>query len=335
MRTVGTLMLVASVVLIVMTGNAYAIDDPVILLEIAKRAQEQILSQISDDSPDKVKGLFKEGTQQVDALEEALRDNDVSSAEEYFLSAMKTFKEISKYQTVNTLSYKVADDITASYQDATLDNWDPSNDLQRLQAHVENLKMIAEKYDNEIDFSELDELFARAQQQISDQQQVQAFETFDEIEEIIEDVKKRLQEYASQQESQRALEYAQKYLEQLDRLIENSKNQGISDDIIKRLETAKEELALADKPRQVVEEIRKIIVLKDKFDLTEHDTLESRILQIEKTLSRLSETDEEGLAAPRDMLKDIKQKLNDGEFEIADELLGELLDQLAEIERSL
>ena len=42
---------------------------------------------------------------------------------------------------------------------------------------------------------------------------------------------------------QRAKVYVQKYLEQLDRLIENAKKKGVSDEIIKKLESAKENLS--------------------------------------------------------------------------------------------
>ena len=94
-----------------------------------------------------------------------------------------------------------------------------------------------------IDFSELDELFKQARQQISDHEFAQALETIYEIKETIVDINKELREKASKQESQRANEYAQKYLEQLNRLIENAKKQGVSDEIIERLETARENLS--------------------------------------------------------------------------------------------
>jgi len=146
-----------------------------------------------------------------------------------------------------------------------------------------------------------------------------------------------LREKASKQESQRAKEYAQKYLEQLNRLIENAKKQGVSDEIIKNLESARENLSSTDNPREIIKEIRKIMSLKDQFDLTKHDRLESRILQVEKTLSRLSQADgvdEDTISDVRDTLQKIKQKLKDGEFETANELLRDLTKQLAEIKNN-
>jgi len=327
------LILVASMVFGGITNSAYAADDSVIL-KIAKRTQEQISNQISDDSSDKIKRLFEEGTQQVESLEKSLRSDDTSAAKEHFLSAMKIFKEISRHLTTSVSDVSSQDE-TSSVRDTAKN---PSNDLQRLQSYLNNLKTIAKKHDASIDFSELDELVVKARQQIGDHQFAQALDTIHEIKETIVDVNKELREKASKQESQRAKVYAQKYLEQLDRLIENAKKQGVSDDIIEKLESAKENLSSIDDPRQIIEEIRKIMSLKDQFELTKNDRLESRILQVEKTLSRLSQidgVDEEDLLDARDILQSIKQNLNDGEFETANEQLRDLAKQLAEIKNSL
>ncbi len=333
MKTITTfaiLILIASMILGGMTSNVYAQEDPTILLKITKHTQEQIYSQIPTDASDKVNRLYEEATQKVNALEEALRSDDISSAKKYFLSAMKIFTEISKQLTTSDTTHQVE---TISVRIDV-----PSNILQRLQGHVNNLKIITERHNALIDFSELDELFTKAKQQISDNQFSSALETIHEIKETIAEIKKELREKTSKQESYRAKEYANRYLEQLDRLIENAKQHGVSDKIIKKLETAKKNLSLADNPNEIIEEIRKIKSIKDQFELTKNDKLESRVLQIEKTLSRLSQVDradQNDLADARDLLQSIKHHLNKGEFDAAKELLRNLKNQLQEIKNSL
>ncbi|PJC50021.1 MAG: hypothetical protein CO032_07005 [Nitrosopumilales archaeon CG_4_9_14_0_2_um_filter_34_16] len=334
--TFGLLVLVLSMTFGGVINNVYAEDDPAILLKIAKRAQDQIHNQISDNSSDKVKGLFEEGAQKVIVLEEALKNNDYVSAKEYFLSAMKIFKEISQHLTTSDGSFNVESQPASKTTRDT--SKDPSNDLQRLQVYVDSLKTIAKRYDAVIDFSELDTLFVKARQEINDNQFTQAIETIDTIKETITELNTNLREAASHQESKRATEYAQKYLEQLDRLIENAKKQGVSDEIIEKLETAKENLSSAENPSDIIQEIRKIMSIKDQFELTKNDRLESRVLQIEKTLLRLSQMDgveQDDLADARYMLQRIKQNLNDGEFETVNELLRDLAKQLEEIKKSL
>jgi len=333
MKTVATsalLILVMSMVFGGMTSNVSAQDDPAILLKIAKRAQDQIHNQISDDSSDSVKRLFEEGVQKVNALENALANDDINSAKEYFLSAMKIFAEISRQSSSDAAQVK-ADTVRNDVKD-------PSNDLQRLQVYVTSLKTIAKKYNAPIDFSELDELFSQTRQEISDHQFALALETLSKIKEKIVELNKELREEASKQESQRAKEYAQQYLEQLDRLIENAKKQGVADEIIEQLEAAKENLSLADDKNEIIEQIRKIISIKDQFELTKNDRLESRVLQLEKTISRLSQIDGvniDDLKDARSTIQIIKRHLYDGEFEIANDLLRDLAKQLEEIKNSL
>jgi len=345
LATFGLLILVASMALGGMTSNVSAQDDnsptvsteptrndPKILLKIAKRAQEQLHNQISTDSSDKVKRLFEEGTQQVNALEKALRSDDAGSAKKYFLSAMKIFTEISRHLATSDVAPQ------AETSSMSTQFRDPSNHLQRLQGYVDSLKTIAKKYNTSIDFSELDELFSKARQQISDHQFALALETLHEIKETIVEVKKELSEEASKHESQRANEYAQKYLEQLDRLIEHAKKQGVADEIIEKLEAAKENLSSADNPREIIKEIRKIMSIKDQFELTKNDRLESRVLQVEKTLSRLSQidgVDQDDLVDARDTLANIKRHLSEGESYAANDLLRDLAKQLQEIKNSL
>ncbi len=334
--TFGLLVLVGSMVLGCMTSNVSAQDDPAILLKLAKRAQNQIDNQISSDSSDKIKELFREGSGHVDALEKALRSDEIESAKEHFLSAMKIFKEISRHLAT---SDRVSDAAPQAESAAAQSNVrDPSNDLKRLHVYVESLKTIAKKHDASIDFSKVDRLFAEARDQVSNHQFELALETLHEIKVTIVEINKKLREKASTQESQRAKAYAQKYLEQLDRLIENAKKQGVSAEIIEKLETARENLSSVDDPKEIVKEIRKIMSIKDQFQLTKNDRLESRVLQVEKTLSRISQVDgvdPDDIADARDTLQTIKRYISDGEFDSANELLRDLAKQLKEIKNSL
>src|SRR3989338_9249051 len=128
------LILVSSMILGGMTNPAQAQTDPSILLKIAKHAQKQLKSQINQDSSDETKQLFKEGIQQINALEESLRKNDTDLAKKYFLSAMRIFKEISQQLTNNQSSQAEIATLKVAVED-------PSADLLRMQKYVDNLKV--------------------------------------------------------------------------------------------------------------------------------------------------------------------------------------------------
>ena len=314
------LILVSSMVLGGMTNTVQAQTDPSILLKIAKHAQKQLENQINQDSSDKTKQLFKDGAQQIKALEESLRNNEIDLAKQHFLSAMRIFKEVSQQLSINQSSQVEMATLKATAED-------PSADLLRMQNYVDNLKTIAKKYNTSVDFSELDDLFVTAKKQIIDRQFDDALQTISKIKQITVDFNNKIREYASQQEQSRAKEYAQKYLEQLDRLIENAKNKGLSEDIIQKLETARENLSSATNPHEIIKQVREIISIKEQFELTKNDRLESRVMQIEKILFTLSNSDklsQTDLEDAKKTLQTIKRYLSQGEFETANELLRSL-----------
>ena len=314
------LILVSSMILGGMTNTAQAQTDPSILLKIAKHAQKQLENQINQDSSDKTKQLFKDGAQQIKALEESLRNNEIDLAKQHFLSAMRIFKEVSQQLSINQSSQVEMATLKATAED-------PSADLLRMQNYVDNLKTIAKKYKTSVDFSELDSLFVTAKKQIIDRQFDDALQTISKIKQITVNFNNEIREHASQQEQSRAKEYAQKYLEQLDRLIENAKNQGLSEDIIQKLETARENLSSATDPHEIIKQVKKIISIKEQFELTKNDRLESRVMQIEKILFKLSNSDklsQTNLDDAKKTLQTIKRHLSQGEFETANELLRSL-----------
>lgn len=314
------LILVSSMVLGGLTNTAHAQNDPSILLKIAKHAQKQLEGQLNQNSSDKTKQLFKDGVQQVNALEKSLKNKDIDLAKKYFLSAMRIFKDISKQLSINQSTQVETTTFKSSVED-------PSSDLLRMQDYADSLKIITKKYNVTIDFSELDDLFVIAKKQIIDNQFDDALQTISKIKEITIIINNEIRVHASQQEQSRAKEYAQKYLEQLDRLIENAKTQGLSKDIIKKLETARENLSSATDPHEIIKQIKEIMSIKEQFELTKNDRLESRVMQIEKILLKLSESDKlskTDLKDAKKTLQTIKNHLAKGEFETANELLRSL-----------
>ena len=328
----GLLILVTTLILGgTMISPAAAQDDPEILYKIAKNAQDQIRNNISESSSDEVKSLFEKGSNQVVALSKALGNDDSESAKKHFLEAMKIFKKISHMMTTQN-GDAPKDEITKTQK---LD--DPTSDLLKLYRYATSLETIAEKYHTSIDFTMLNNMFTTAKDQINSEQLDDAKQTIQKLKQVLDDIEKQLREQASSQESERAKKYAQKYLEQLDRLIEGAKSQGVSQEIIQKLEDARERLSSATDPEKIVKEIREIISIKDQFKLTKNDRLESRIMQVEKTLlnlSQLEDIDPDTIEDAKITLQEVKHLLSNDKFEEANELLRELVSKLKEISES-
>jgi hypothetical protein len=117
-------------------------------------------------------------------------------------------------------------------------------------------------------------------------------------------------------------------------VIENAKNQRLSEDIIQKLETARENLSTATDPHEIIKQIKQIISIKEQFELTKNDRLESRVIQVEKALLKLSNSDKLSQADLEDAkktLQTIKRHLSQGEFETANNLLRSLASLLEQL----
>jgi len=324
----GMLILTVSLVFGGMTNNAWAEEDLSILTKIATRAQDQIQSQITKDSSEGIQKLFEEGKKEVEAIDESLLVNDLTSAKEHFLSAMRIFTEISR-QLATTQIPNTETNTTQTTQP------NPSNDLLRMYSYVNNLKAIAKNHNSPIDFSQINGLFDIARNQINSNYFSEASQTINEIKKSIIDINAELRQQASHQESNRAHVFAQKYLKQLDRLIELAHDTGKSEDIILKLEGAKESLTLATSSSEIITEVRSILLLQQQFELSESKLLELRVIQIEKTILGLSSADQtnpDPINEINKTLQTIKDHLSKGEYDQAIELLGSLTTLLEKIQ---
>ena len=323
----GLLILTASLALGGMTNTVFAQENPSILSQIANRAQEQIQNQISNDSSEEIKKLFEEGKKEVEALEESLSNNDLTSAKKHFLSAMKVFTQIS--HQLNTIQ------TTQTETNITQTIHNPSNDLLRMQGYVTNLKTIAKNHNASMDFSSIDQSFEIARNQINNNQFKEASQSIHEIKKTIIKLNAELRQQTSQQETNRAQAFAQKYLKQLDRIIEHGQNTEMPDDIMQKFQSARESLTLATSPSEVIKEVRNILLLQQQFELSENKLLELRIIQIEKAVLELSNSDQvnqDTIQEINKILQTIKDHLSKNEFEYANESLRSLATTLEQIQ---
>jgi len=309
-------------------NTIYAQDNPSILIKIAKRAQDQIQNQITDQTPVETKNLFEEGKKEFFALEDSLSNDDLTSAKEHFLSAMKIYSEVSR-QLASNQSTSSEVKTTQTPQN------NPTNEFLRLYSYVNNLKTIAQKHNSSIDFTSLDELFLTAKNQISNHEYSEATTTIQEIKQSIIEINNNLRKEASQQEQTRASSFAQKYVIQLDRLIDHAQSVGLSSEIIQKLETSRANLVTAATPSEIIKEIRNIMLIQQQFDISENKLLQTRISQLEETISKFSDSEQvnsDSIQEFNKTIQNIKDLTSKSEFEAATDLIRSLTILVNQIE---
>ena len=200
-----------------LVNDAYAQNDPNILLRIATQADKQILNQLDssfDDSiPPKIQKLYEKGHTSVESLKNSLPDN-IEQAREDFLSAMKSFMQITKIISEPVAEVKLA---TSDISDRDL-----KSELNRLDKYFQSLKTVSEKHNTGIDFSEIEQLFTQAKQQIDLGETREATQTIQQLESSIHEIQKKIRENASNSSSDRIKKFASKHLIKIQKILDRA-----------------------------------------------------------------------------------------------------------------
>ena len=200
-----------------LVSDAYAQNDPTILLRIATQADTEILKQMDrsygDSIPSDIQTLYEKGHLAVESIESSL-SNDVEQAKEDFLLAMKLFMQITSMISESVSDAKL--DISSDMSDRDL-----KSELNRLHKYFEILKTISQNHDTGINFSEIEQMFVQAYEQIDSDEIEAATETFHHLESLIDTKNQEIREYSSSSSSDRVTEFALKQLEKIQKTLED------------------------------------------------------------------------------------------------------------------
>ena len=327
--SLALLVLVASMIVGNIPNYAYADSQSDSLIRIATQARDQLriqLSKMSDVSED-LKEQLKRGSVEVNSLEEAVKRDDISSAKQHFLSAMKIFTNLSQ-----KISEQVPETAASSSQPTRF-----SHELDRLERYLDILKRIAEKNDVHIDYSNIDSFIDKARDDLGEGKSDAAYSKIEEIKKAIIELNRTLKEKTRQITTERAISFAEKYLEQLDRLIAQARDIGVSQATIERLEEARYNLGAASDVDQIIIEVKHIISVKKAFEETKLQRINSRINQLEAKLEHLSNVDEyiSELKKAQTMLVELKDLVSYNKLIEAIRIIHSLNNLITEIENSI
>ncbi len=195
-------------------SDAYAQNDPTVLLRIATQADTEILNQLEnsygDSVPSDVQALYEKGNAAVESLESSLSDN-VEQAKEDFLIAMKSFRQIS-----NLISEPSSETKSIPSFDRDLES-----ELNRLYKYFQSLKTISQKHNTGIDFSEIEQKFVLVREQINSDMHDESTKTLHELESLIHVKNQKIREHSSNSASDRIIIFALKQLEKIQKMLDD------------------------------------------------------------------------------------------------------------------
>jgi len=197
-----------------LVNDAYAENVPDVLLRIATQADTEILNQLENSYgnsvPSDIQTLYEKGHAAVESLKNPLSD-DVEQTKEDFLTAMKSFRQITSVVSEPAPEAK----LTSSPER------DLNSELNRLHKYFQSLKTISQKHNTGIDFSEIEQLFALAHGQINLDAIDEATKTLHQLESLIHIKNQKIREHSSSSDSDRITVFALKQLEKFQKILDD------------------------------------------------------------------------------------------------------------------
>ena len=301
---------------------AYAESETESLVRLATQARDHIKLELSntESASNEIKKLYEQGSAEIDALNNAAKEENAEEARTHFLAAMKIFKEIGQQisQVRPVAERALAQDTNTQYGIKPV--------IDRMEKYVDRLKGIAEKNGVEIDFQTLDELIITAKNNYNSGDLGAAEKTIGILESLTLDVYNVLKDNADQKKTIRAKDFAEKQIQRVDILIVQAKDLGLSENITKNLEQSRLQLIKASNSSQIVKQTKIIITLKNQFDESKANRIDAIINDLEAKLDKLSSKriDTTKLDKAKSMLDELKILISKGNLEDAFKLFNTL-----------
>ncbi len=192
-----------------MPMKSYADPQIDILLNIATQARGNLdvtISQISN-VPAEINQLYAQGSNETDELAQAATQQDVNSAKQHFLAAMKFFKETN--DAINSLN------ATATNDQQKTEIMQLRGEVIRLENMGNLLKSIALQNNVDINFTSFDSMLQNATQDLNSGNLEDASKQVQNANDFIITTHSSLTQVAQERISQRAKDYTEKQIAQL------------------------------------------------------------------------------------------------------------------------
>jgi hypothetical protein len=215
--------LLALVGTLILNGPIQSYADPQLdaLLRITIQARDNLSIDISqiNNVPDGITVLFKQGSNETDALSKAIDEQDVVSARQHFLSAMKFFETTN--DEINALN------ATGGNDQQQVDTLQLQSEIMRLQNIDKTLQTIAITNNIDFDFTPFDQLIQNATQDLDDGQVNTTSKLIITANQFMINAHDSLAAVAKQRTSDRAKDFADKQIDRLDKIENFNTSQNI------------------------------------------------------------------------------------------------------------
>lgn len=217
------IILLALVGTLILNGPIQSYADPQLdaLLQIAIKARDNLRMNISqiNNVPDDITTLFKQGSDETDALSKAIDKQDIVSARQHFLSAMKFFKTTNdKISSLN---------VTHDNNVQQINTLHLQGEIRRLTDIAKTLKTIALTNNINFDFTPFDKLIQQTSHDIDAGKIDEASKSIVTANQFMLDAHDSIAMVAKQRSTDRAKDFTEKQIDRLNNTSSVDKSQNI------------------------------------------------------------------------------------------------------------
>jgi len=308
-----SLFLVASMGFVTIPNTVHADPQLDILIKITQNTKEHIKNDIDKLSniSQEVYDFYDNGARETVLLTQAAEKEDVVSARQHFISAMIAFKQTS-LAISETESQKTPQTIIS----------DQSQTIKKYENNVKKLKLISAKLNTDIDFEQIDQLFALAKANYDKGNLEQTNEVLSKIASEGKQIQKSLYEISEQNRIHKAKQFVQKHTERINSLILQAKTFGL-EKTANDLQQSHLQLLQANTTSQIKYQFKIIIIHQQKVEQVKETSqagllrLQSLLVPLEKKAQSLAGDLNENSAADRflkkafNLIEEAKQDIKD------------------------
>jgi hypothetical protein len=251
-----TIIIAALVGTLILNGPIQSYADPQLdtLVNIATQARNNLnisLSQIPNVSG-KITSLYKQGSDETDALTQAANKQDIASAKQHFLSAMNFFKTTN--DEINSLNATEVND------QQRVNMIQLQSEIARLEKITETLETIAITNHIDFNFTQLDTSIQKAKQDLDAGNIGDASKSIDSANQLIVDAHHSLSETAQQMTTDRAKDFTEKQIERYDKIGDlNSTEKPIVLPSNVTISKTSSNLTSVENPGEMISKLRKLV----------------------------------------------------------------------------
>lgn len=219
-----TILVATLVITLVLNGPLQSFADPQLdtLVNIATQARSNLNISISQipNAPGEIISLYKQGSDETDALTAAVSAQNVTSAKQHFLAAMNFFKTTN--DKINSLN------ATETNDQQRIAVIQLQSEITRLEKIAETLQTIAITNHVDFNFTQFNTSLIVAKQDLDAGKINEASQSLDTANQLISDAHHSISEAAQQRTPDRAKDFAENQIERFDKISDLNTTQNVT-----------------------------------------------------------------------------------------------------------